>query len=291
MRRLLGHTARIALGLIFGYAALLKAADISAFAAQIADYGLTPASWGAPLARFFVAVEFGLTAALLANFKPRWTAAATGLLLVVFMGAIALAWSRGYTGSCGCFGSHGPVRGPKGALIEDSVFLVLAAVAFWGLAQVSGNRLWQRGLATVGVVLGLLLPSVAPALPVDGWVTAARRGGQFDHVVVEGFDGDIHSGRHLVALLDPAGEASIAAIEALNALDTHGDVPPVVGVVQGTSDDVATLIFEHDAAFELGYAPRQALKRFYRRLPVFLELADGTITGTWFDRPPPAGAW
>ena len=287
----IAHLARLALGVIFLLAALLKVADTGLFVEQIQGYDITPASWAPFLARFFLAIELGLACALIAGYRPRFTLPATVALLVVFMSAIGWAWAHGYTGECGCFGSHGVASGPLGALIEDSLFLVLAAIAWVGLRrrEGSGAARWQLGAAWTGLLLGLLLPPVAARLPIDGMVTAAHAGARFDHIIVEGFEGDIQHGDYLFALLDPKQPGSAAAVEPLNALSDIDDVPQVVGVARGSNDDLVEFILEHDAYFEMGHAPPAALRRFYRKLPVYLLVRDGVIQSVWVGTAPTAG--
>jgi len=282
----LGTLARVALGAILLVAALVKTGDPSLFVEQIRDYDITPASWAPMLAHVFLLIETALGVALIIGWRPRLTIPAAGGLLVLFMLSIAAAWSRGYTGSCGCFGSHGLFSGPGGALIEDTGFLALAVIAFLTVRHRAGNAAWQRGLVGLAALFGIVAPLVAPSLPIDCMVTDASAGTAFDDIVVEGYDGDVHHGAHLVALLDPYGAPSAAAVEALNALagaDLH-----VLGIVQGTNDDLVAFMLEQGATFDLGHAPEAALRRFYRRLPVFLELRDGVIERAWFDAPPDA---
>ncbi len=282
----LAHLARIALGLVLLYAGLIKTADLSLFVDQIAAYEILPA-WAPAMSRFFVVVEFGLGLALLANWRPRITIPATGGLMVFFIGVISWAWANGHTGPCGCFGSRGS-KEPLGALLEDLLFVGLAVLAWWGLRRRRGDRPWQFAALLIGLALGASLPIVAANLPLDGLVTDARPGKPFDQLVVEGFDGDVQSGDYLFALIDPAAAASAAIVEPLNELVDADGLPEVVGLCQGSNDDLVAFMFEHDPYFELAYAPRAALRRFYRRLPVCLLVREGMIRQAWFDGVPTA---
>ena len=67
-------------------------------------------------------------------------------------------------------------------------------------------------------------------------------------------------------------------------------MPQVVGVAQGTNDELVEFMLEHDAWFEMGFAPEIAVRPFYRQLPVFLHVQDGVIERAWFGSPPDASA-
>jgi uncharacterized membrane protein YphA (DoxX/SURF4 family) len=286
-----GHLSRIALGLVLLVAGLVKAADLPLFAEQIAGYQILPAL--APfLARAFVVIELTLAAALLSGWRPRLSLAATAALMLFFIGVVSYAWMQGYEGSCGCFGTRGS-RGALGVLIEDSLFIALAVVGLRGLRHEAGRRRWQSAVVLAGVALGLVAPLVSGSLPIDGLVTDARPGQHFDRIVLEGFSGDPEQGSYLFALLDPTGPESVSAVPSLNAIaDQRGTdgMPVVVGVIQGSNDDLVGFMFEQDPFFELAHVPRAGLRRFYRQLPVYLLVEDGVIRRAWFDAAPEAPA-
>jgi hypothetical protein len=285
----LGHLARIALGIVLLIASLVKAADLPLFAEQIAGYQILPVL--APfLARAFVVIELVLAAGLLSGWRPRWSLTATAALMLLFIVVVVYAWTQGYEGACGCFGTRGS-RGPLGVVLEDSLFIALAVIGLRGLRHVSGRRPWQAGAVVAGLVVGLVAPLVAGTLPIDGFVTDARPGQPFDKIVLEGFSGDPEQGTYLFALLDPTDPASANAVSSLDELVEQTDgSPTVVGVIQGTNDDLVGFMFEHDPFFELAHVPRAGLRRFYRELPVYLLVEDGVIRRAWFERVPEATA-
>ena len=103
---------RILLGLVFLVAGLLKGVDPDEFVRQVGTYGIVSGKAALILAYLLIPLELALGAALVTSFRVRQAAAATALLLMVFMGATAYGWSRGRTEDCGCFGSFSP-RTPK----------------------------------------------------------------------------------------------------------------------------------------------------------------------------------
>ena len=115
-----------ALGLVFIVAGILKAVDPTEFVRQIETYGIVSGSLAVILAYTLLPLEIGLGSALLAGYRARLAAAATVILLLVFMSATAYAWSQGKTEGCGCFGSIAS-RTPGQVLVEDTGLLGLGA--------------------------------------------------------------------------------------------------------------------------------------------------------------------
>ena len=120
--------AGIVLGGVFLVAAFLKGADPKAFVEQIASFKIITGSLATLAAYTLVPVEFILAAALIVGYRRRLAAVATGLLLLFFIGVTAYGWAIGKTEGCGCFGSLAP-RGPGEVIVEDLLFLGLAALA------------------------------------------------------------------------------------------------------------------------------------------------------------------
>lgn len=285
---LVGHLCRLGLAAVFLLAVATKIFDPLAFAETIIAYDVTPASWAAWQAPFFLMVETALAAALLANFRPRLTLPATALLLAFFIVVIGIAVSKGFTGGCGCFGG-GATRTPQDTMIEDGLFILIAGVAYLGMRARDGFRWrgrqpWQMAAVPLGLMLGLLVPLAGPHLPMPAWATPSHVGGHLSHVVIQEYDGKIEDGEHVFALLRPGDEGSLAAIEPLNALVGEEGVPPVVGVFEGTNEEMITFLFEHGPAFDgIGHSSRTQLRPYYRRLPVVLGVRDGEIVGAWHE--------
>jgi uncharacterized membrane protein YphA (DoxX/SURF4 family) len=77
-------------------------------------------------------VELLLGALLLVGLLTRVSAAVTAVLMVMFLFGIAMAWGRGLSIDCGCFGSGDVVKDAVAGYIRDILrdlgFLVLAAL-------------------------------------------------------------------------------------------------------------------------------------------------------------------
>ena len=133
--RWVSTAARLVLGGVLLVAGVLKAMDPQSSVTAVRAYELLPAAlatvvgWGLP----FAEIAMGLL--LLAGIATRVVAAATAVLLVVFMFAVASAAARGLSIDCGCFGGGGHVAPGQTAygteLVRDVGLLLLALWLVW----------------------------------------------------------------------------------------------------------------------------------------------------------------
>jgi uncharacterized membrane protein YphA (DoxX/SURF4 family) len=123
------------LGGVFVVAGALKVIDPQSSVAAVRAYQLLPTSletivgWGLPFA------EIALGLLLLAGIATRPVAAATAILLLVFIFAVASAAVRGLSIDCGCFGGGGEVAPGQTAyateLVRDVGLMLLALWLVW----------------------------------------------------------------------------------------------------------------------------------------------------------------
>jgi uncharacterized membrane protein YphA (DoxX/SURF4 family) len=127
--------ARMVLGGVFLVAGGLKVIDPQSAVEAVRAYRLLPTSletlvgWGLP----FVEIALGLL--LLAGIATRMVAAASAVLLLIFIGAVASAAARGLSIDCGCFGGGGEVAPGQTAygveIVRDVGLLLLALWLVW----------------------------------------------------------------------------------------------------------------------------------------------------------------
>jgi uncharacterized membrane protein YphA (DoxX/SURF4 family) len=134
--RWLATVLRVGLAGVLAWAAIPKIAGPDAAVISVRAYRLLPeaavhaVAWGLPF------VELALAALLLVGIATRPAAAATGLLLVVYVAAIASAWARGLRIDCGCFsrGGYDPSAGGTryaGEILRDLGLLLAAGLLAW----------------------------------------------------------------------------------------------------------------------------------------------------------------
>jgi uncharacterized membrane protein YphA (DoxX/SURF4 family) len=114
---------------------VLKVIDPQSSVAAVRAYKLLPTSlvtivgWGLPFA------EIALGLLLLAGIATRFVAAATAILLIIFILAVVSAAARGLSIDCGCFGGGGEVAPGQTAygieLVRDLGLLLLALWLVW----------------------------------------------------------------------------------------------------------------------------------------------------------------
>ena len=123
---------RIALGIIFVYAAYTKLKDPWAlFAMAIDSYQLLPLRWVEFVAKTLPWFELVLGLVLLSGFFRRTATVASSVLLAVFFSLILRAHFKGMEINCGCFGP-GEVISWKtmlrdGSMVAGSIFITVMA--------------------------------------------------------------------------------------------------------------------------------------------------------------------
>ncbi|MFJ8109922.1 MauE/DoxX family redox-associated membrane protein [Streptomyces sp. NPDC096132] len=129
----LGTAARLLLAGVLGYAGLVKARDLTESGRTVALYRLVPDGAAQLIGGALPFIELALAALLIAGLATRAVAAATAVLMVTYIAAIASVWARGLSIDCGCFGGAGTVtsgaqRGYAVDIARDLVFLGAAAL-------------------------------------------------------------------------------------------------------------------------------------------------------------------
>ncbi len=283
----LGHIARLVLGVVYLWAGVLKAPDPLGFARDIAQYGII-SGWAATVFAFLlVPAEVALGCALLLNFRPRLSLAMACALMVMFIAAISYALAAGQPlEDCGCFGSNAP-RTPQQTLAEDGVFLALGLAGLAGVRAGSARgagaaRQWKAALLAATAAGSGAFVVAAPHLPIDDLATKLAPGVTWKSTKVALPEVDLTQGAHLVALLRLTDDASLGSMDALNVLAQR---LPLVGL---HSDDEAVynrFFWTHGPAFELHYLATSDMRSLHRGLPRFFAVRDGIVTATWSEVP------
>jgi putative oxidoreductase len=104
MTRWLLAATRIALGVLFLWAAMAKLPDMSGFAQDIANYRIVPPIFVPYVAAAVVGVECLVGIALVTGVMARPAALVAAGLLMAFIAFLAQALLRGIDLRCGCFG-------------------------------------------------------------------------------------------------------------------------------------------------------------------------------------------
>lgn len=124
---------RLALALVFAYAAIEKIIDPAAFAQSIDNYRLFPAFSIGPLAIVLPWLEMiTALAVIIGGPWKRPAALILGVLLISFILAVGFNLARGLDFECGCFGSaDGGRRAGLTLLIQDALLLICAFGLIW----------------------------------------------------------------------------------------------------------------------------------------------------------------
>jgi putative oxidoreductase len=286
--RVAGHLARVALGLIFLAAGVLKAVDPAEFAHQIAGYGLIGSPLAAVAAPALIVFEIALGVALVSGVRPLMTASASILLLLLFIGIEAYGIAAGRTESCGCFGAY-LKRTPGQVIVEDLLFIGLAVLAIIGLRGWAGARPARAAAILIAALcLSTAFVLASPSLPIDDVITRLRAGRTLADLDLAARLPQLAQGRHLVALIDVTDPRAAGIAAALDALASSPNAPAVIGLTPSSEQEVDTFRWTVVPAFEIKSVERDVIKRLYRKLPRYFVLDSGRVVAVYDGAPPEA---
>lgn len=140
--------ARLVIGIVFAHAALDKIANPDAFAHSIMNYNMVPLSMVNLMALILPWLELLAGTALVLGIWVRASAAVSGALLLVFIGAISAAMIQGLNINCGCFSQTGEgtkVGWPK--VLENTGMTILAVWAVLFPDSYASVEQWNTGSA------------------------------------------------------------------------------------------------------------------------------------------------
>ena len=105
--------ARLLVGGVLLVAGGLKVTKPTESANAVAAYKLLPTNVAHLLGYALPWIEVALAVLLIFGIMVRPAAIAGGLIMLIFIGAIASAWARGLLLDCGCFGGGGAIADPS----------------------------------------------------------------------------------------------------------------------------------------------------------------------------------
>ncbi|WP_298749573.1 MauE/DoxX family redox-associated membrane protein [uncultured Serinicoccus sp.] len=125
-----GLVLRLGLAGVLGYAGWTKIVDLTGSVQNVLAYELFGYEVARAVGVLLPVLELALAALLLLGLLTRGAAAATAVLMVVFVAGIASAWARGLSIDCGCFGTGGRVAPEEtrylAEMLRDVGFLAMA---------------------------------------------------------------------------------------------------------------------------------------------------------------------
>jgi len=121
-------TARVALGVLFAWAALAKIGDSRAFAEQVHNFRLLPVALENLAAMTLPWIELVAALALVLGVRARAGAVIVTTLLAVFTAAVLSALARGLDIECGCFGTSDATRVGWAKVAQNLAMLALGAL-------------------------------------------------------------------------------------------------------------------------------------------------------------------
>jgi uncharacterized membrane protein YphA (DoxX/SURF4 family) len=124
---------QIALGALFVAAAIPKILDPPSFAHMVYNYRLLPGFLVNAMALVLPWLELLAGLALILGFWRRTAAGLTAILLLVFIGALAVNLARGNPVNCGCFDIKAKDK-PRAELLSEMRWTILRDMGLLALA-------------------------------------------------------------------------------------------------------------------------------------------------------------
>lgn len=106
----ISSVVRLALGAVFLVASLSKIGKVDATVRSVRAYQILPESLVHPVAYALPYLELAVGVLLILGLGTRIVAILAGIMLLLFIAAVASAGARGLKIDCGCFGGGGPVK-------------------------------------------------------------------------------------------------------------------------------------------------------------------------------------
>ena len=117
---------RMALGLVFLYAAWDKIVDPMAFAKILRNYQILPDMAVSAAALVLPWIEVVVGMCLLTGFVARGASLSASLMMAVFLAAMAWAWHKGIATQCGCFTTKADDPISPLTFVRDGALLALS---------------------------------------------------------------------------------------------------------------------------------------------------------------------
>ena len=115
--------ARLILGGVLLAAGGLKVFKPTESANAVAAYKLMPTELAHLIGYALPWLEVAIGLLLIIGFMVRPAAVLSGLIMIVFIGAIASAWARGMLIDCGCFGGGGEIDPSLASEVRMNYFI------------------------------------------------------------------------------------------------------------------------------------------------------------------------
>ncbi len=127
---------RILLGAVFIYASWDKVLDPAAFAQSIANYQILPMQWVNAAALFMPWLELICGLTLICGLAVRGSALILGILITIFIGALASSIVRGLDIHCGCFtAGEGTPPSLYVDIFRDLILLAISILVLYRYGQ------------------------------------------------------------------------------------------------------------------------------------------------------------
>jgi hypothetical protein len=290
-RTRVARVAGVLMGLVFLVAGLPKAWDPVLFYWDVMPFTYlfnlddTGRQFVARAALVLGPLECLVGLGLIFNWRRRLVYAVAGGLMLLFTAVVALAWTRGWDASCGCFGTL-LERGAREAVVEDAVMLGLLALGWFAGQATRPARAWAPHVLAVAAVALVATAGVRFALEKERLAQSDLSAGvSLADLRVAGDEvGNLAKGDWLLVLLTPGCKRCQSAVADMNQLAPKTPVRIVaLTYYQQDSDALAVFRATRHPKFPVGSVSKRDFIRlaWSHEVPRFALVRNGKVTRVW----------
>jgi len=269
---------------VFLISAGIKAIAPQNFWRHVSGLRIIPDALAGSAVTGIAGLEGALGVALLIGLWPEILLPATAALLAALTAVTWWSVRVGRASDCGCYGGVIRPSVPQSTAL-NGIFVVLLLAAwrtFDGSPAIVGWRVVAVTLAGVLVALftafvqgynratGRELVDFSPMRIGRRWRPEWAGDGQL-----------LNAGENLVSFLGPQCPHCMQWVRVLNVIHSATELPPVVGIIGASKEDLDTFIEASGIRFPTRIIPNESMARLVNAVPTTVLVESGVIRDIW----------
>jgi drug/metabolite transporter superfamily protein YnfA len=276
---MIAYLSTLIVGTVFFTTGIYKALSSKQFIFHTAKYGLLPSQLVALVAIAFIALESSLGLALLLHEFPQWLVPASIILLVCLSALTIWSTSSGRTEDCGCYGGLLVVT-PKQSILLNLGYIMLLGTAWLYPVANHNTETWQWILALIVLISTSILSWQTRQQPILD-LYSLKPGNRWRKRWVKNSPQECQQGTHFVVFLSPDCGGCKKWLPLLNVMNTHQNLPQVMGILPISNDELETFKAEQRVRFPVVSIPKLLFNYMVDAYPTAVLIENGVITNKW----------
>jgi drug/metabolite transporter superfamily protein YnfA len=275
----IAYSSTFIVGIVFFITGIYKALSSKQFIFHTAKYGLLPSQIVAQVAVTFIALESTLGVALLLHEFPQWLVPVSIILLVCLSALTIWSTSSGRTEDCGCYGGLLVVTPKQSILLNLGYILLLGIACFYPVAG-HNTETWQWILALIVLISTSILSWQTRQQPIVD-LYSLKPGKRWRERWLKKSTQNCQQGSHFVVFLSPDCGGCKRWLPLLNVMNTHQNLPQVMGILPISNHELETFKVEQMVRFPLVAMDKLLFSYMVDAYPTAVLIENGVITNKW----------